>query len=128
MEESIKVAIVGLGRVGSTFLQKLLEFNDRGVSIVAAAEKDPGAPGVQIARDNGINVYNDADKIVDMGADVDVIFELTGSADARKGLREAMVRTGNTSTVIAPEIMAFLIWNVISEEGALPDVRSTKGY
>lgn len=127
MSKKINVAIVGLGRVGSTFLQKLVEHESKGISIAAVSEKDQNTAGLQIAKDKGIKIYDD-EKIVDMGEELDIIFDLTGSSEARKRLREAMVRTGNTHTVIAPEIMAFLIWDLISEGGELPGTRGSAGY
>lgn len=128
MEKNIKIVIVGLGRIGSTFLAKLVENKRSSVSIVAVAEIDPEAPGLKIARDNGIAVFDDPDRIVDMGEEVDVIFDLTGNIEARRSLRGGMVRTANTRTVIVPEVIASLIWELIAEGDLLPDSHLLKGY
>jgi hypothetical protein len=98
------------------------------VTIVGAAENDGDAPGVLLAEGRGLKVHESAEKIVEMGDDIDVIFDLTGNPEARKSLREAMVRTGNTHTVIAPEIMSYLIWGLIAEGEELPEAHTSAGY
>ena len=119
MSKEIHVGIVGLGRVGSTFLEKLLASESKGIVIVGVVESNPDSPGAKLAQDKGITVLENSDKLVAMGDKIDVIFELTGNVEAKKGLRGAMVKTSNSHTVIAPEIMAFLIWDLISEGGEL---------
>lgn len=39
-----------------------------------------------------------------------------------------MVRASNSHTVIAPEIMAFLIWDLISDGGDLAVPERKQGY
>ena len=128
MSKRINVAIVGLGRVGSKFLEKLLEHKGHGVSIVAVSELDAASPGVDLARKHGLTIYHDASKIIAMGDSVDVIFELTGDHSAKRDLRMAMVQSSNAHTVIAPEIVAFLIWDLIAAGKELPDAHDLKGY
>jgi hypothetical protein len=61
-----------------------------------------------------------------MGAKVDIIFDLTGDPELRKKLRVALQESHNQHTVIAPEVVAHLLWNFFGE-GELP--RSDKtGY
>lgn len=127
MSKKINVALFGLGKVGSTFLNKLVEFDGKTITIVAVAEKDANASGLKIAQDRGIKVYSDQ-QIIDMGDDVDIIFELTGNSEARRSLRMAMVTSNNSHTVIAPEIMAFFVWNLMTEEENLPEAHIIKGY
>lgn len=45
-----------------------------------------------------------------MGDKVDIIFDLTGEPETRKALREGMMESKNGHTVIAPEVMAHLLW------------------
>lgn len=127
MGKIINVAIVGLGRVGSTFLKKLVECERKGISIVAVAEKDDNSEGLRLARENGINILGD-EQIIALGNKVDIIFDLTGNNEARRSLRMAMVKSSNAHTVIASEIVAFFTWNLIGEEGGLPDAHEVKGY
>jgi predicted dinucleotide-utilizing enzyme len=127
VRSNINIAIVGLGRVGSIFLKKLLEIGREDISIVAVAEKDSDSPMLKLAMERGIKVCDDH-QIANMGKEVDIIFDMTGDSKSRRSMRMKMLKSGNIYTVIAPEIMAFLIWALIGEEGALPDVHSTKGY
>ncbi|MDD3608781.1 MAG: homoserine dehydrogenase [Halothiobacillaceae bacterium] len=122
---SIRIAIVGLGRVGSSFLEALLAHPSAGVTVLAVAETGE-TPGVARAREVGIPVRRLED-IVALCEEVDVIFDLTGQADARRALREGMAETGNVHTVIAPEVMARLTWSLL-EGGELPDVHEKTGY
>ncbi|MBE9504823.1 MAG: hypothetical protein IME96_11675 [Proteobacteria bacterium] len=121
MEETVKVAIVGLGRVGSKFIQKISEFEGKGVTIVAAAEKNATSPGIAIAEGKGIKVYEDEKYITSMGDKVDVVFDLSGDKTVGRDMRLAYGRALNTHTVIVPRIMAVMIWNMFSDGEALPE-------
>ena len=127
MNSNMNVAIIGLGRVGNTFLEKLINYEGNGVSIVAVSEKDADAPGMKVAKERGIKVCDDQ-QILDMGENIDIIFELTGNSEARRNLRMSMVTSKNGHTVIAPETVALFVWNLISKEGVLPDAHTIKGY
>lgn len=115
MSKNINVALVGAGRVGSTVLERLLDYNGKGVTIVGVADKDANAEGLKLASSKGINTYGSSQEIVDLGDKVDVIFELTGDSGARRDCRMAMVKSENIHTVIAPETIAFLLWNIMTE-------------
>ena len=128
MGGKINVAIVGLGRVGSTFLRQLFEHQGGGFSIVAVKELNPDAPGVAFAKKNNIPLYEDDDEIIAMGDKLDIIFNLTGTQKARRELRMSMVRCGNNHTVIVAEIVAFMMWHLIAEGKELPDAHAFKGY
>ena len=121
MEGAVRVAIIGLGRVGSKFIQKISEFEGKSVTIVAAVEKDPDSPGIAIAEGKGIMVYGDEKDITSMGAEVDVVFDLSGDKAVERSMRLAQVREGNTHTVIVPRIMAVMIWNMFSGGEVLPE-------
>ena len=127
MRNNINIAIVGLGRVGSIFLKKLLEIGREDISIVAVAEKDSDSLMLKLAMERGIKICEDH-QIANMGEEVDIIFDMTGDSKSRRSMRMKMLKSCNIHTVIAPEIMAFLIWALLGEEGALPDVHSIKGY
>jgi glyceraldehyde-3-phosphate dehydrogenase/erythrose-4-phosphate dehydrogenase len=119
-KKELKVALVGLGRVGSKFLKKLMDRGGRGIKVVAAAEKSEDALGYKLAKDNGITVYSDGMEIIKMGKDVDIIFDLTGERFAKMDLRAELARSGNTHTVIAPEVLSWFIWNIITGGAEFP--------
>ena len=121
-----KVAIIGLGRIGSAFLRNMLDRRGRGVELVAVAESGD-TPGRQMALDAGLKVMT-LDQIVALGGSVDVLFDLTGIPAVRREIREKLMAQGNHHTVIASETIARLIW-VMTTEDELPVIagRST-GY
>lgn len=128
--KEVKIAIAGLGRVGSLFLKKMTEQKGRGIKIVGLVEARPDAPGVEIAEKENIKIYPTVQDLLKLGDSVDVIFDLTGSMEVRKALRSGMAETNNRHTVVAPEIMAFLIWDLIGSGEAFPENHSSlqQGY
>jgi len=120
------IAIVGLGRVGSVFLEKLLGAANKGIEIIAVAETGPTA-GAALAKANGIENMS-IQQMMDKSESIDILFDLTGLAEVRKELRESMVASGNRHTVIATESIASFIWILISDGEALPNVHAKIGY
>lgn len=126
--ENINIAIVGLGRVGSIFLGKLLEHQSNSLSIVAAIELNTDAPGLAIAHKYGVPVYKDSQKLMDMMDELDIIFDLTGDQGSKRELRMSMIKSSNKQTFIAPEIVAFFIWDLIAAGKELPQLHAITGY
>ena len=120
------IAIVGLGRVGSVFLEKLLGQSAKGIEIIAVAEKGVTA-GTALAKAHGIENLT-LDQLIAKSAKIDILFELTGLAAVRQELREKLMATGNRHTVIATEGIASLIWVLIAEGENLPNVHGKTGY
>lgn len=120
MEEKISVAIIGLGRVGSVFLEKLNQLENREVFIKAAYEENPDSPGLTICRRKGIHTCSNINEITEMGSEIDIIFNLTGDLTVERNLRLAQVKSKNHQTVIVSRIVAALLWKAISD-GALPE-------
>jgi predicted dinucleotide-utilizing enzyme len=121
-----KIAIIGLGRIGSAFLRNMLGRRERGVELVAVAESGD-TPGRKMALDAGLKVMA-LDQIVALGSGVDILFDLTGIPAVRREIREKLMAQGNHHTVIASETIARLIW-VMTSDDDLPVIagRST-GY
>ena len=112
-----RIAIIGLGRIGSAFLRQMLAKRSHGLDLVCVAEA-MDTPGRQLAQQSGIQVCS-LDDIVALGDGVQVIFELTGLPEVRRELREKLVASHNKQTVIASESIVRVIWALISDE-ALP--------
>ena len=113
MSEKIKVALLGLGEVGQEFAEHFLEIIQEGgkpVEIVAVAHDDLNSPVALGFIQSGVDVYKNAVDVLEMGESVDIIFDLTGNKDTRNALREGMQTSNNKHTVIAPEVMAKLLW------------------
>ncbi len=124
--EQQRIAIIGLGRIGSAFLSLMLQKRQQGIDLVCAAEA-ADTPGRRLAAQSGVALRT-LDEIVALGADVDVIFELTGLPQVRRELRDKLVASQNAHTVIASESIVRVIWALISSE-ALPVIQGRKtGY
>ena len=111
MSETITVALLGLGRIGSQFAAGLSEHIKGGTSpikIVAVAEANPESEAAAKFKADGVPVYPDALGVVDMGVDVDVIM-----SDMRQTLRESLKAAGNRHTVIVPEVMVRIFWALL---------------
>ena len=122
MSEKIRVALLGLGDIGQEFAEHFLEIIQEGgkpVEIVAVAHDQLDSPIVLGFQQSGVAVYNKAVDVVGMGDTVDIIFDLTGNADTRQALRKGMMESNNNHTVIAPEIMAQLLWMFFDAEDNL---------
>jgi len=112
----INVAIAGLGRVGSQFLNALLSVNAEGVKVLAVAEPREELESVKLAKEKGIAYYRDArDMLRALDDSIDVLFELTGDAVLRTELHEILSQNQNRKTIIVPEPVAYLIWSLIVE-------------
>jgi len=120
------IAIVGLGRVGTVFLQRMLARRDEGVNIVRVAQLSKN-DGLKMAEEAGL-ATGTVEDIVAEGSAVDVIFDLTGSPDVRQQLREKLAAAGNRHTVIAPESIARLMWTLMETGEELPEVHASGGY
>lgn len=119
------IAIVGLGRVGSVFLARMLENRERGVNIVRVAQSS-ATEGLRLAEEAGVPCGT-LDDIIAEGSAVDMIFELTGSGEVRQEMREKLSAANNRHTVIAPESVARLMWTLMGSD-ELPDVHRQAGY
>ncbi|MBY0430182.1 MAG: hypothetical protein K2Q10_03220 [Rhodospirillales bacterium] len=121
----MNVAIVGLGRVGSEFLQEMLQHSHKGVKVMCVAE--PGeTPGKELARRKSVRILT-VEEILGLGETIDIIFDLTGVVAVRKQLRQTLEATQNRHTVIAPETMAQIIWTLLTDR-ELPAVHGHMGY
>ena len=124
--EQQRIAIIGLGRIGSAFLSQMLQKRSQGIELVCAAEA-ADTPGRQLAAKSGIAIKS-LDDIVALGNRIDVIFDLTGLPDVRRELRDKLVAAKNAHTVIASETIVRVIWALISQD-ALPVIQGRKtGY
>lgn len=122
MSVNIKVALLGLGDVGQDFAEHFLEIIQEGkkpVEIVAVAHRHLDSPVALGFQQNGVKVFENALDVVKLGESVDIIFDLTGDADTRRALRQELMASNNRHTVIAPEVVARLMWMFFGEAGDL---------
>jgi len=114
-----RIAIVGLGRIGSAFLREMLGKNGHGIELVCVSERAETG-GKAEAQAAGIPVRS-IDDVVALGNDLDVIFDLTGDAELRKEMRANLAQSGNRHTVIASESILRVIWSLIGA-ASLPEI------
>ena len=121
---TVKVAVAGLGRVGSVFLDALLSIEANNIKVIAVAEPREELEAVRKAKERGVGYFRDArDMLEALGDEVDVLFDLTGDVVVRTELHEILSRQGNKNTVIVPEKVAYLVWALITKgEGVYPEV------
>ena len=111
----INVAIAGLGRVGSQFLDALLSVSTDAVKVIAVAEPREDLESVKKAKERGIAYYKDVRNMLRSLEDaIDVLFDLTGDAIVKTELYEILSQTANKKTIIVPEPVAFLIWSLLN--------------
>ena len=130
MSNKVNVALLGLGSVGETFAENFLEKIQEdhvNVEIVAVANQDLNTAVAMGFAHSNVPVFQNALEVVNLGDKVDIIFDLTGNPEIRKNLRTRLQETKNTHTVIAPEVVAHLLWNFFGEKVAMPVSKKT-GY
>lgn len=120
------IAIVGLGKMGSAFLEELLKQPNEGVEIVAVVEKNNTA-GLALAKARGIKKLS-IDELIAIGDDLDILFDLTGVAAVRQELRDKLRAAGNLHTIIATENIARMVWTLISSGADMPSAHANTGY
>lgn len=124
--ERQNIAIIGLGRIGSAFLNEMLGKTGHGINLVCVSEVFD-TPGKARAEQANLKIVH-LDEIVALGDRIDIIFDLTGIQEVRKELRAKLVATNNQHTIIASETIARLIWALIAEH-ELPVIEGRKtGY
>lgn len=124
--EKQTIAIVGLGKMGSAFLEELLGQPNEGVEIVAVVEKNNTA-GLALAKAHGIKNLS-IDELIDIGDDLDILFDLTGVAAVRQELRDKLRASDNRNTIVATENIARMVWALIASGTELPRPHANAGY
>ena len=130
MSNKVNVALLGLGSVGETFAENFLEKIQEqhvNVEIVAVATRHTDSPVAMGFAHSKVPVFENAIDVVNLGEKIDIIFDLTGNPDLRKDLRARLQETNNRHTVIAPEVVAHLLWNFFGEKTDMPASAKT-GY
>ena len=130
MNNKIKIAILGLGEIGQTFAEHLLARIQEGgmpIEIVGVAHRHLDSPIVLGFQQSKVPVFADALEIIELGEQVDIIFDLTGNPVVRQGLREGLQKSGNRHSVIAPETFANLLW-CFFDEGQEVLAKAASGY
>ncbi|WP_031480718.1 Gfo/Idh/MocA family oxidoreductase [Maridesulfovibrio frigidus] len=121
--ENHNIAIVGLGRVGSVFLEKVA--GTESVLNVKCVCELADTNGKKFAQENCVPVVS-IDDIIQLGVDVDIIFDFTGVKKVADILSAKLAESGNNYTQVAPIRLARLVWSLIGGDDYLPEVSATK--
>ena len=120
------IAIIGLNDSGTEFFKAMIELKNKGVNVLGVSE-NVFTEGSQLAQELGI-VNLSIDKIINMGEQIDVIFDLSGDREVRKELRTTLFSSENQHTVIAPESVARLMYTMIGDEALPESTAESIGY
>ncbi|TYO52642.1 sigma-54-dependent transcriptional regulator [Bacillus sp. Y3] len=115
-----RVLIVGAEQGGSALLETLLKTNT--VQIIAIADLDLEAPGMDEAKKNGIETTTDWKEYIK--DDIDIIIETTGSSAVLKELIEQKPE----HAVIVPSSMAYVMSELMAEKQQLIQILKEQTY
>lgn len=116
---------MGGGETGTPLLSQLLSAGF--VEVTGVAELDATAPGMRMAAEHGIATTIRFMDLVDGNGPPDIVIDVTGVKEVRKGLREHMATTGNHRTSIMSEIEACLLMSL--SRGSLVELKhDEQGY
>jgi len=120
-----KIAIVGLGNIGSELMEQLMLHQELGLDIACVSELND-TEGKQKAKEASFPCLSLAE-VTKQGEGIDIIFDLTGSDAVRHQLREALFASGNKYTVIVPENVSHIIWSLLTGK-TVPNTGHSCGY
>lgn len=102
----INVVIVGAGAGGTSIIKALLQMDK--VNILGIADINPEAPGMQLARENGITISSDYSTLI-QDARVGVIIEATGVLEVQQKIRKEKQPQASFMESTAAYLMIYLI-------------------
>lgn len=114
---AFRIVVIGAGETGTPLLQQLL--NAPFVQVLGVADLNLNLPGIALARQHQVPVTDDFMDLVRQGSKVDIIIDVTGAGNVREQLRQYMVESHNTHTIIMHEQIALLMMSLSA--GALVD-------
>ncbi|MDH5718410.1 MAG: Gfo/Idh/MocA family oxidoreductase [Spirochaetia bacterium] len=115
----MNIAVIGLGKIGTSFLRNMIMQKDKGVNVLAVSE-EAETPGREAAQKENIPVMS-IHEIGNLADKIDIIFDLSGNIETRKILNSFHESQSNKHTVIVRENVVFLFWAII-EGKTVPEV------
>lgn len=108
--QAFRIVMIGAGETGAPLLQQLLQSGF--IQVAGVADLNLDLPGIALAREHGVPVSDNFMDFVRQGEEVDIIIDVTGVAKVREQLRQYMVASGNTHTLIMHERIALLMMSL----------------
>ncbi|WP_243290191.1 sigma-54-dependent Fis family transcriptional regulator [Bacillus sp. FJAT-47783] len=115
-----KVMLIGAGKGGMTLIKKL--HRTQMLQIVAVVDKNPQAPGMDLARSLGILTSTEWKPI--LSDQIDIVMEATGDDELAKEL--ITVRSDNL--IVIPGSIAMILSQLIEEKESLIETLEHKTY
>ncbi len=127
--KSVSVLLVGLGRVGSRFYDKLQGMGKERVRIVGVCERDAKNPYVAKAQKDGIPFCSDYREAVrSLGNTIDIILDTTNVPAVKQDLRALLQETSNHHTVLLPLVVSYLMWYLSDQTEEMVQNHVDPGY
>ena len=125
----ISVLIIGLGRMGGRFFDKLSAAHNDKVKIVGVCETKENNPIAQEAISLGIPYYkNYEDAINELGESIDIIMDTSNRPEIKQAIRKLLQETDNYHTVLIPLVVDYLMWYMLPGEEQIPQDHLEIGY
>lgn len=125
----ISVVIIGLGRMGKRFFDKLSEAGAEKVKILAVCETNKDNQVIKEATGRGIAhyiAYEDA--IKDFGESIDIIMDTSNRPEIKQAIRKILQEKGNSHTVLVPMVVDYLMWYLLGGGDDIPQDHVEVGY
>jgi predicted homoserine dehydrogenase-like protein len=116
--KSFRIGVIGAGETGTPLLRQLLSAPF--IELVVVADLNGESPGMKLVRERGVKVTHNGLDIAELGSQIDIIIDMTGSPKVREDLRRYMQFSGNTHTVIVHERVALLMLSLCIGEMVEP--------
>ena len=127
--KSVSVLLVGLGRVGSRFYDKLHAVGKERIRVVGVCERDAKNPYVAKAQKDGIPIYAEYREAVrSLGSAVDIILDTTNVSAVKQDLRSLLQETANHHTVLLPLVVSYLMWYLSDQKEEMVQDHADTGY
>ncbi|RME41368.1 MAG: hypothetical protein D6794_00695 [Deltaproteobacteria bacterium] len=115
--ERVRVALIGAGRTGTTFLREMLKYDY--VEVLGVSDLEESAPGMQLARERGIETTPDPMELLGLGEKIDILVDLSGDLEFKRRIKDYFERIDNTHTIIMHELIARLCISLATRQNHL---------
>jgi hypothetical protein len=125
----VTVVLVGLGRAGTRFYEKFRLLGEDRVRILAVCEKSTDFPLADRIRTDNVPFYaHYRDALARLGNEIDIILDTTNVPDVKSDIRRLLQESGNHHTVLAPLVVAYLLWHMSDPQEELAQDHKDPGY
>jgi predicted homoserine dehydrogenase-like protein len=117
MAGSLKVALIGAGRTGTPLLKELLKY--KYINLVGVVDRKEGAPGIKLAAKKKIYTTGDPLALLKKKKNIDIVIDVTGDSKLKKAIKDFLVTSRNTKTIIMHDLIARLFISISTRKSKL---------